>query len=157
MLIYVVPFIIDEFLKISLFLGVLLLPSVLAKWEVLEPSLHNSLLKGLCHVIFGVFKGNLQLIMSFKLEIVMWNSNLLIVTSQKRPLSRRFAIDFKNVGPNFFKITQMQSVSIQSICVHPGFSFLLLYFCFVNSLSDYCTVSFYFSGSSGVIKLHHFA
>ena len=31
----------------------------------------------------------------------------------------------------FFSITQMQSVSILSICVHPWFSFLLLYFLYV--------------------------
>ena len=33
---------------------------------------------------------------------------------QKRPLSGRFAINLKNVGPTFFKVTQMQSVSILS-------------------------------------------
>ena len=43
-------------------------------------------------------------------------------SEQKRPLSRRFAINLKNVGLTFFKITQMQSISILSICVHPCFS-----------------------------------
>ena len=33
-------------------------------------------------------------------------------SEKKTPLSRRFAINVKNVGPTFFKITQMQSVSI---------------------------------------------
>ena len=37
----------------------------------------------------------------------------------------------ENVGPTFFKITQMQSVSIFSICFHSCFSFLLLYFFYV--------------------------
>ena len=40
-------------------------------------------------------------------------------------------INLKNVGSTIFKITQMQSVSILSICVHPCFSFLLLHFFYV--------------------------
>ena len=52
-------------------------------------------------------------------------------------------------GPFLFKITQMQSVSILSICVHPCFSFLLL------ALNGYCNVLFYFLGILCVMKLHH--
>ena len=52
-------------------------------------------------------------------------------SEEKRPLSRRFAVNFKNVGPTFLRITQMQSVPFASICVHPCFSFLLLYFSYV--------------------------
>lgn len=67
--------------------------------------------------------------------MVMWNSFTEIVSlhhkqddfDQKRPLPSRFALNLKNAGLIFFKITEMQSVSVLSICLHPCFSFLLFY------------------------------
>ena len=74
-------------------------------------------------------------------------------SEEKRPLSRQFAMNLKNVRPTFFNINQMQSVSVLSICVHPHFSFLLLYFfCCSTDLSGYCNVSFYSLGILGVMK-----
>ena len=95
----------------------------------------------------------------------MWNPfNLLIKLllhykqddpEQKRPSSdsciavfskkrfRLLAINLKNVGLAFFKITKMQSVSTLSICVHSCFSFLLLYFSYVVKQLLQCFILFF--------------
>ena len=57
--------------------------------------------------------------------MVIWNS---FTDKIRRPFSKRFAKNLKSLGPTFPMIIQMQSVSIVSVCVHPCFSFLLLYF-----------------------------
>ena len=81
-------------------------------------------------------------------------------SEQKRPLSRRFAGNLKNARPIFFKIIQMQFVSMLSIFVHPCvsvFPFGIFLSCCstVLHVSGYCNVSFYFLGILGVMKLHH--
>lgn len=73
----------------------------------------NLKLKGAMSLYFRVFRGNLYLITSGKLENgkVEFQFYLLIKLSlhkkqddsvQKRPLSRRFAVNLKNVGPTVF-------------------------------------------------------
>ena len=65
------------------------------------------------------------------LLITLWLQHKQDDSEKKRLLSRQFAINLKNRGLTFFKITQMQFVSILSISAHPCLSFLLLFFCFM--------------------------
>ena len=72
-------------------------------------------------------------------------------------LSRLFAINLKNVGPTFFKITQ---IAVRFNPVHLCRSMLLFPFavfllCCSTVLRGYCNVSLYFLGILGVKKLHH--
>ena len=90
----------------------------------------------LWHHIKGVMSRYFRVLMGDECDVESFTDNT-IVTSQtrwiwgKQPLSRLLAINLKKVGPIFFTITQMQSYSISSICVHRCFSFLLLDFIYV--------------------------
>ena len=79
---------------------------------------------------------------------------------QKRPLSRLFAINLKNVRPTFSRQDYPHVIRFNLLHLFP--SMLLLPFavfllCCSTVLSGYCNVSFYFLGILGIMILHHFA
>ena len=98
-----------------------------------------------------MFNRNLYLLRNLKLKNGQCGIPLLIKLSlhhkqddsdQKSPLSQVFFHKLETNGPMFFKISQMQSVSILSISVQPCFSFLLLYFVYVDQVIAMCPPTF---------------
>ena len=78
---------------------------------------------------------------------------------QKRPLSRRFAINLKNVGPIFFQ-DYPNAILFNLVRLCPSillFPFAILFLCRLTVLNINCNVSFYFLGILDVMKLHHFS
>ena len=96
----------------------------------------------------------------------MWNPLLIRLflhhqkydSEQKRPLSKQFAINLKNVGAIFSRLpicNPFQSYPFGSI--YASLSFCCISLMLFNGFSGYCNVSFYFLNILGVMKLHNFA
>ena len=78
-------------------------------------------------------------------------------SEKKRPSSRRFPVNLKNIGSTFFMIIQIQSVSVLSDLCPSMLFFPFAVFFWCSSTAGYCNVSFYVLGFLGVTKLCHFA